>query len=380
MRSVAIVISVGLLSSCALSHERELELRFEEPCSRPAAVRTDILLGPVHSAAFVGSYLHIAGEFDGRTRYGVFAVAGQDLELVSFVDLDGPASWVAAGPDRHVRVRDSDGGLLVEVLDSSVPSEPWIADGMTLPGSFPPQMERAYGATGDRVFICAAPEEEDAYHPPGALRVLALEPLTLVSETESRTCGRPYGRIERDLALTWKDDGDGWVDRLDEGGSTSVEEYLYNPDGIHQYGSVRRAYTDGHKVVMDPESPREFFLFDADPESPSFMHALFGGGRTLVEVQDERAYFIVDDGLRSFELDEIEFVFHEWVSPPRSPWHRAGEIDSEATRRLAATDGTLVLLEGTESLFVVPLTESGSMQPAQVVSVSRPEATCEVES
>lgn len=227
-----------------------------------------------------------------------------------------------------------------------------------------------------RLFYCAAPEDPRRSYARGTLRSLSLEPLAVVSETESRVCGRRYGRIERALALTWKDDGDGWVDRLHDDGSSLVEEYLYNPDGIHQYGSVRDARTDGRTVVMDPESAREFFLFDVDPIRPTFRHAYFSGARKLVGVRDDQAHFITDDGLRSFELGEIEWRSHEWVSPARSEWHWDGPIDAESTRTLAISDSWLVLLEGIDRLLVVALSESGPLEPARLYSVSSPIAAC----
>jgi hypothetical protein len=366
----ALLLLPALLGACALSHEADPDDPDpDDPalaCVEPDTVRTELRLDAVDSATFVGSTLHLHATIDGRPRYGLFEIAGEDLRLLSWSDLPGPASWLPVSDTRAVRVLDGEPSMVVEVLDVSDADAPRIVNRLELLGRPPAGWPRFFGATSERLYVCEGPEVPGGWHP-GTLHVVSLPDLEMVAQTESRPCGRERGRLDGDLVMSWTTDGDAWVDRLDDRGSRPVVDYLYNPDGIHQYGSVLHAATDGSVAVMDPESPREFFVFDLGPE-PRFAHAYFAHSSKLLAVVGARAYFASYAGFRSHHLDPSGWISHEWQSPPVTDWRAYGALPLGAVELLAGGDTHLVITGGDSVLYVLdttvtaPLTEATLFQ------------------
>lgn len=350
-------------------------------CEPPPAERTPVLLGEVFSATFVGAHFHLEAEFDGVRRYAIAEVVGQDLRVVNYAELEGPANWVparSAGPEHYARARVEGEGLVIETLDARSPLAPSVASALAITTPRAPRYTQFFSVHEDRLYFCL-PGAGTRATAAGEQGVVSLSALEYEGLRESRACANRSGFLSDEVSVSWRPEGHTQAFSLSD--PTLIAEYNYSPDGIHAYGAVIDAATDGVTVVLDTENAREFFLFRLDSPGraeTNFAHAYFpaaNGGR-LVDVVDSSVYFATSSGLIAYATLPDVWQEFEWARPAQEEWSMSGELELDSLTSLASSTRELVILEDAE-LMIAPLDGSAAaLRPASVFVEVLPPNPC----
>lgn len=323
----------------------------------------------VKSGVFIGDTLHLEAKVGGVDRYLVvrFAEDGAAYALAAPDALTGPANLVTVGAGRHARVRVSAPGTAhLDVIDTSNPASPALVETHALGvAADPPDV---FSAADGHVYFCARPEP-DGQRQLTAVDVSVPGAPAAPQSVSGFTCYlQPDGKLAAagDTWIAWNLPTGNWAQQTNvrtvaPSGDTAVVDYAYNQTGVHMYGNVLRAATDGARAVFDPENASLFLLADVTTGPNPFTWATFdvGSKRSLLGVAGAIAYLTTPSGVRAYDIDDI------WA-PELLPYH--AKIAFDGVARLVATSEThLLVADDGDSLYLVPREGPGNVEVAPLV-------------
>jgi len=270
----------------------------------------EVVIGNPTSGTFIDGRLHLRATVDGEEAYVVVAFADGVAWMASRPGLGyAPANWAHVHDSIYARLRaDTSEQLTIDVIDAADPEQPKVIGLKPLGETVEPAWQPVYSAADDYLFFCirAAGETRslmkvDLHDPanPGDPSPV----LNNLCDGHSRHSGSAKGRIW----MVWGEQHDLEVHAVSPNGTLQLGDYYYNPDGIHSYGKVLAASTDGSRVVADPANDSEFFLFELTTGPAQFEHAYWGlsGPKRLLGVLDEVAYLATSDGVRGYDVGNL---------------------------------------------------------------------------
>jgi hypothetical protein len=319
----------------------------------------------VESASFIEYILHVEGSIDENHDYAILDIVDQGVAKVVEVrpDLVGGASWTefAADPPEHIYARSR--GTTLEVMQGSAEGAELVAThdlGVPLvPGA------EATGTSQGRLHLCLDTGES----PPRFHEFDALQPLALPYLGASEPCEVYDGEARASWNL-WVNNGDTdvgfrWL------GTEIGNSHGWVPDGVHAYGAVTAAETDGEVIAVTMENDAYAFLYYPAESAQFVVYSSFGSGdKKLLAVNNGRAIVALPDpaGARvvSFQID------------PPPPWEEEaprGDLDALirgvsggiANLQMLAHDGNWAVISDGLSFFVVPIWGETVNDPLLVV-------------
>jgi hypothetical protein len=332
----------------------------------PAAGLPAIALQNPTSGAFINGTLHLAVSVgDGPAHYTVLKLAGGVGYVVNQPsELDGPANLAVVDATTSTRVSSTDGALAVEIIDVSTPTKPFKTATLPLDGTAPAGFWDVFSVVDNHLFTCltTAPDTDavlfdvplDASSPPAP----AQQEMSWEHVCSGLASAHDAGVARGPVWLTWGYDTDLKIFHVTPAGVTKQGEYNYNPDGIHHYGPVLAAATDGERVVLDPASNSEVFLYTPGSVKDYITHASFGlaGPKRLLGVVGKVSYWATAKGVRAFDVEDID-------APKLLDFHADADF-GEGLATLIADDPTQLAVADAEGrLFVIPLGSSGPVAP-----------------
>ena len=118
------------------------------------------------------------------------------------------------------------------------------------------------------------------------------------------------------------------------------------------------AATDGERVVFDPESNAEVFLYTVGSSVDFITHAhlSLSGAKRLLGVVGRVAYWATESGVRAYDVTDLD-------APKLLDFH-ADVALGEGLATLMASDATRLAVTDAEGrLYVIPLGSSGPVVP-----------------
>ena len=337
-----------------------------QPPAAPAP--TPVEVHDPASGIFLGDTLHLEATVDGERRYVVLAIesSGTAYAVATREDLLGPAGWAPIAEGTHARVRSgSAGNLHVDVIDTRSPATPELVASKTIVADVDTSLPLVFSADQERLFFCARPAAEEKRQ----LVAVDIGNLTQPGEPQwldTTMCGRyPDGGFAAHGAIwmVWGKEYDLDVYTVDPQGSTHIADYYYAPNGIHQYGPVLDASSDGSRAAFDPGNDSEFFLVNVPEYTPSgaIAHAYFGiaGPKRLLGVADQIVYLATPDGVRAYDIADIDH-------PELLPYEASIALGDGLARLIATSERWLAVVDGGGALYLVPRDVSGPVEPLKV--------------
>ena len=329
------------------------------------------------SGTFVSGYLHIHGKLAGdEARYHVLQIAGGEGFVVSTLpELAGPASLSRVwDPSLYVRLRVDGDEAFVDTIDATDPVSPVVQKSRAVPGTVPLAWQGVMAVVAGHALVCVSPE-------PGADAVLTSIPVFADSDPTpvapepsfDQPCSgwaHAGGAALGTTFMSWGAESDLIVYDVSAKSSTHVADYYYNPDGIHHYGNVLSAATDGSRIVFDPSSDSEFFLYTVGSGLPYTTHAYLSlkGPKRLLAVVGQIAYLATAKGVRAYDVSDVNAV-------KLLDYHADADFGDGLATLIAAGGDRLAVTDGAGKLYVIPLGSSGPVAPL-VVRGGPPPAGC----
>jgi hypothetical protein len=381
--------SIGVLGAAALLACGDVTVILEAPAAEDAppiedpcadlpepADPTPFEVRDPASGVFIGNTLHLDATVSGERRYVVLEIASIEVAHAVAIrdDLLGPANWAPVAEGTHARVRaGSAGDVHVDVLDTTNPTAPALLASKAIAADVDASLPLVFSADREHVFFCAreAPEEQR--------KLVAVHLYDPTQPGDPSWLGTPMCdhypdggmAAQGEIWMVWGKEYDLDVYTVDPQGWTHIADYYYNPDGVHAYGEVLHASTDGSRAVFDPANDSEFFLVNVPEYTPSgaIAHAYFGiaGPKRLLGVTGQVAYLATPDGIRAYEISDID--------QPKLLSYEAHINFGEGLARLIATsDRWLAVVDASGALYVVPSHVSGRVEPLRVYGAEGPPA------
>ena len=137
-------------------------------------------------------------------------------------------------------------------------------------------------------------------------------------------------------------------------------DWGYNPSGVHHYGVVKTAATDGTRIVLDPINVAWFLLFTEATHPPQGPYTSFTlpGPKRLLTVVSQTAYFATPDGIHAFDVSDAS-------APKLTDYHAEIALDPAFTTFLAASERYLAIADQDGRLYLAPRNQSGKVAPAK---------------
>lgn len=320
------------------------------------------------SGIFLGDTLHLEATVDGERRYVVLEVESSETAhaVATREDLLGPANWAPLEEGTHARVRaGSAGEVHVDVIDTKDPATPELLASKTIVADVDASLPLVFSADPWHVFFCARPAEQEQR------KLVAVHFFDPADPGEPHWLNSPVcdhypdgGAAARgDLWMVWGKEYDLDVYTVALWGTEHIADYYYNPDGIHQYGPVLDASSDGSRAAFDPGNDSEFFLVNVPEPTPSgaIAHAYFGiaGPKRMLGVADQIVYLATPDGVRAYDIADID-------NPELLPYEASIAFGDGLARLIATSDRWLAVVDQGGTLYVVPRDVSGPVAPLQV--------------
>jgi hypothetical protein len=332
----------------------------------PAPGLPEVVLVNPTSGVFLGGALHLSVSIgDEPEHYVVLKIDGGTGYLVNQAnELDGPANLAPVDAQTSARVSHAGGSLVVETIDVSNPWKPFKTSSLPLAGTVPAGFWKVFSVVDNHLFTCLT-------IPPATKAVLVDVPLdgsgppaTPAHENNwDQVCNGFDGAHDAGAArgpvwFTWGYESDLKIFDVSSKGQKRMSEYNYNPDGIHAYGSVLWAATDGERIVFDPESNSEVFLYTVGSSLDSTTHAQFvlPGPKRLLGVVGKVAYWATATGVRAYDVANID-------APKLLDFHADAAVGEGLATLIAADAAHLAVADADGRLFVIPLGSSGVVEP-----------------
>ncbi|MFT3772898.1 MAG: hypothetical protein QM820_46525 [Minicystis sp.] len=321
------------------------------------------------SGTFVNGYLHVAARIDGAAeRYHVLQLAGGEAYVVDTVEaLAGPAKLARVwDPALYARLRADGASTSVDVVDATDPAHPVLQESRTVPGIVPEAWRGEVAVIAGHALYCAAPSagEEAVLTSVDVLGDGAPAPIAPEPEFD-QICGgllaHVAGAAFGTTWVAWGAESDLAIFGVTTTTSTHVADYYYNPDGVHHYGNVLSAASDGSRIVFDPSNDAEFFLYEIGSGLPYTTHAYFGGKgpKRLLAVAGQIAYLASAKGVHAYDVADID-------NPKLIDFHADADFGEGLATLVAADETQLAVTDAAGRLYVIPLGGSGTIAPITV--------------
>jgi hypothetical protein len=329
-------------------------------------------LDSLTSGVFIGGYLHLAGRLDGEERYVVLEIGQKFAWVVDTpTNLLGPANLAAASPGKHARLRVTNGVVAVDVIDTTSPGKPILKQTTELLAwaEVPPAWQTVFSVVDDHLLFCfqGSPNPEPTLHsyPLDGSQ----QPFSIATGLYGVCSGihQDRGSAKGKTWMSWGLQSNLFIYDATATDAVKIAEYQYNPDGIHAYGAVLSAATDGERIVFDPASESEFFLYSIGSSADIITHTVFGvkGPKRLLGVVDHIAYLATPEGVRAYDVSVIGPPT-DWDSHALLDYHADIPLGSDLAQLIAADDAYLAIVDGAGRLYLVPRATSGPVSPLQV--------------
>ena len=332
----------------------------------PTAGLPEITLQNPTSGAFIGSTLHLSVSIgDAAEHYAVLKLAGGVGYVVNQPgELDGPANLAEIDASTYARVHGGSAGLAAEVIDVSDPEKPFKKSSVVLDGAVPAGFWKVFSVVDDHLFTClsTAPDADavlfdvplDKATPPAPAAVEQSWEHVCSGFASAHDSGVARGRVW----VTWGYDSDLKIFDVGLAGVHKQGEYNYNPDGVHQYGPVLFAATDGERIVLDPANNSEVFLYTPGSGTMEITHAYFGlsGPKQLLAVVGKVSYWATAKGVRAYDVQNID-------APLLLDFHADADFGEGLAALIAQDPKQLAVVDSDGRLYVIPLGSSGPVAP-----------------
>jgi hypothetical protein len=332
----------------------------------PAAGLAEVTLHNPTSGAFIGDILHLSVSVgDAPEHYTLLKlVDGVGYVVSQKTELDGPANLAAIDATSSARVHGGSAGLSADVIDVSDPEHPFKKSSVVLNGTVPAGFWKVFSVVDRHLFTCLStlPDTDavlfdvplDEATPPVAAAVEQSWEHVCSGFSAAHDSGIAHGRVW----LTWGYESDLQIFDVGLTGVHKQGDYNYNPDGVHQYGPVLTAATDGERIVLDPANDSEVFLYTPGSPQDYITHAYFGlsGPKQLLAVVGKVSYWATAKGVRAYDVTDID-------APVLLDFHADADF-GEGLAALIAQDPThLAVVDADGRLYVIPLGSSGPVAP-----------------
>jgi hypothetical protein len=374
------VLSSASLVGCDSSVEVESTPLFPDPDCYPVKEPVDLVdsldSAEIHSIQLIGGVLHLTFSIGrgaaGSRTYLVRANADGTAELIGErPDLSG-SRWTLVSGTRYARLGYA---FKVEVLDAEDPENPEIATTLrtNTPGYVPGIHGSTLGILDQRVlFYCRVTEEGDN-------DLMRFDLGAPVEDAWPEAVGTYPCRDEDastaagSLWATWGADHVSLWDLATPG--APIVSHAYNTEGVHQYGPLTGAVTDGNVVVATPENDAYVFLFYRGTPQGQVVYGSFGNReQAVLGVVDGVAYVARDraDGtqeIASFDVSRPSEIIEtdtaiQLVGAPRGTTMRDLVLDDHDATRLVVrnTSGQVFLAprEGQSAVSPLLITRDGA--------------------
>jgi hypothetical protein len=241
--------------------------------------------------------------------------------------------------------------LLVELLDAGDPDAPVVVVETTFEGEVPEAYQGTFTAFEEELFFC---HRASAATEPVLVR-LAPSLTSLTPTTNNGACASLYqaSAATAGLFASWT------VEENSNGGSFTITglanvealaSFGFSGTGIHQYGSIVGAGTDGSRVVFSVEND-DWMLAYGDVEGEGFGGGYLGfsaaGPKRLLTVFNERAYFLTPEAVVAYDLTNM-------TTPKLLEQRANSNLDPGTTVFLAATTDALLVRDAEGAVWSVP--------------------------
>ena len=344
-----------------------------------------VTLTDVRAITFVSGYLYVEAKADG---VDTFLVLRRDGNLATVVEQRPDLRRDLPRTERVdattlLRLHADDAGTSFELLDVSRPEHPVSTVRRRVDGTIEPGWRQTFAVDERALVVCSRPA---ANAPTRVTRVSleatkvggsAMESFVWTSSgtSPSKPCGSDYylentgtrsggtGIARGPVWITWGTDQDLDIWRVRHQ-AEHLGDYYYNPSGVHAYGPVQSAFTDGARVAFDPRSDSEVFLWSMEANKEVISHAVLGlpGPKRLVAVAAKHAYVATQDSVRRYDITDVD-----------APRLRPEELHAdfgELPRPLSESDTELALV-AKDRIYLVPFglqTRDGHIEPLRVVA------------
>jgi hypothetical protein len=343
----------------------------EATCIDEVPPEDRVALGPVASATLFGGMLHLEGVVDGRFTYAIVDVSRAPARLVEErPDLLGGARWTAVHGVWHARLRND----RLDVIDASDPARVVLVSSTGLGET---ARDGTLAAAGSGLFFCVASAESagdalvrvdlaDPAHPGAVERhpAHACDDDDTVALAAASLWVR-WGGTPGNASVTLFD--------LAAPGSIPIVSHAFATDGVHQYGALTAARTDGRVVATTMENPAYAFFYYGDRPDEEYVYSSFGSGdKRLLEVVDGEALVLVPEpgderSVVGFTLS-LELDWYEAAPASATSVRLEGAAGALDDFSALAHDDAQLLVADLASVYLVP---RGSSTPVERLVVLR---------
>lgn len=336
----------------------------------PWAGLPTIALHDPTSGVFVGGRLHLTVSVDDQpAHYLVLKIAGGAGYVVNQPSgMDGPANLAVVDATTSARVNGASGVAAAELIDVTDPDKPFKKSSLPLDGTVPAGFWKVFSVVDDHLFTCLTSPADT----PAVLIDVPLDGVTPPAPAAQdygwadQVCsgfggfGAPEesGVARGSVWLNWAEDGYLNIFEVTPKGAHHQGYYNYNINGVHHYGDVLSAATDGERIVFDPANDSEVFLYTPGSSVDQITHAYFGvaGPKQLLGVVNEISYWATAKGVRAYDITDLD-------APKLLDFHADADFGEGLAVLIADSADRLAVADAEGRLFVIPLGQSGPVEP-----------------
>jgi hypothetical protein len=326
------------------------------------------------SASFIDGVLHLEAEVDGQPQYLVASIhEGAGYVVETHPELLGSAHWAPVDSTHSARLRSDATGTWVDVISTNDGWNPGTFLQILVDGEVPERWQEVFTVVDYRVITCVR-------RAPGDNPVLATIDSSGAVEAVLESSGSPCSETFPDGAgmafdgtfVEWRTGQDGGlggslrIRDVQTAGAPSIADYNYSPDGIHAYGSVTSAASDGATIVFDIGNDSRFFAYELGSGATTVQHAWFGlqGPKKLLGVLGGNAYVATAEAVHVFAVSPIppDAPWDDWPAPLLGRYASVAFGEGLATP-IASDDAQLLVVDAEGRLYLVPARPSGEILP-----------------
>jgi hypothetical protein len=151
--------------------------------------------------------------------------------------------------------------------------------------------------------------------------------------------------------------------------ATSIADYFYNPNGVHAYGPVLSASTDGSRIAFDVGHDSRFFLYRVGSGDMTITHVYLevAGPKRLLGVVDHVAYLATPSGVRAYDVTDVPGQSGpDDARMPLLDFHADIDLGDGLATLIASDSRRLAMIDAEGRLYVVPLDRSGAVAPLRI--------------
>jgi len=345
-----------------------------EPCVEvPAPMPAEVAMRVDEAATLIEGRLHFTGSVDGEEGYFVprleDGVLWFDAEPLA---IEGPARWAAWSGGAWGRVVGGDGttSLRAERLEGDAVAA------LPLEGEVPQGYRGTFSSFSDRLVFCHRAFAGAEMRLVGVASDGSLQTVAAGGCSDFYDASAAHGALFVSWTLgTGISGGNTKVVNLAEGGDTVVS-FGFAPSGVHDYGGINGAGTDGAVAVVSTDNDDWMLVFDEQGQTSldgPYVAFSPAGPKRLLAVLDAWAYFATPEGVVAYDLSD--------VAVPAIVEDRAeADWDPATLTFLTASEDRLFVRDGDGQLWSVPRRLDGPVAPTSAYAgepVALPEGCLE---